>query len=236
DQPTTPTESPAAPLPALAAAAPAPSAPAAPAPTPTPRRGGRPGNSGGKKGRSGPPGNRNAAKSGIYALGSYPKGASYVRRLVGQLKMALENAVQARHGEISLTRAGAIQTACRHEAVAMLAQRWLRLRFKKMGDSDRLNYLKQIATASEARDKAMRSLELEGQEHRSIINLLYGQNGRPPIDVPQAPKTLPAVDGPQPSATAGETSGGSTEAVAGNQDSGHSTSPASNAEIPGGEI
>ncbi len=113
-------------------------------------------------------GNGNAIRSGVYsflATGSYPRGAGYVRRLIGQFRHSLEDTVLQRDGEVSLYDGAVIQSACRHEGRAQLLQRWLRE--VNADDSngnnsiqDRLSILREIGNATDARDKCLKSLRL----------------------------------------------------------------------------
>ena len=124
--------------------------------------GGQPGN----KGNTLPKlANGNAKKHGIYSLGKLPAGASYVRKIIGKFRSELEKAVLDKHGEIDVMRSATIQTACRHEQVALLAGRWLRNHIGEMTHAERLTYLKTVADASERRDKAIKSLEIEKSTH-----------------------------------------------------------------------
>lgn len=120
-------------------------------------------------------GNRNAVTHGIYsflAMGSLPKGASYIRRQLSRLEDALRDAVLDKHGEISLLRAALVQTACRHEGRALLLSRWLRDRAGQMSDHDRMVYLREIGNASDARDRALKALGLDNNG-RDVIDALY---------------------------------------------------------------
>jgi hypothetical protein len=81
--------------------------------------------------------------------------------LIGRLRAALETAVREQSGEVSIVAAATIQSAVRHETVALLAARWLRQRAEAMTDADRLNYARAIAAASDARDKCIKTLGIE---------------------------------------------------------------------------
>ena len=116
-------------------------------------------------GRGAPKNNRNAIKSGVYSFlanGRYPKGAEYVGRLIGQLRLSLEGIVMERESEVTVYNAAVIQSACRHEGRAQLLQRWLRELDKGGSPSiqDRLAILKEIGNASDARDKCLKALGL----------------------------------------------------------------------------
>jgi hypothetical protein len=111
---------------------------------------------------------------GWAAIGSYPKGCSHVRRLVGRMRVELENAVQSLCGSVSLYQAALIQSACRHEGRALLLTRWLRTESdgarKQAGDAsdkpggltvgERLAILKEIGNATDSRDRCIRGLGL----------------------------------------------------------------------------
>ena len=133
-----------------------------------------------------PKGNRNAVRSGVHsflALGRLPKGASYVGRQLNELRRALRAAVEQAHGSVTLSRACAIQSVCRHEGRAVLLGRWLR----EAGGSplaDRLAILHEQAMAVEARDKALRRLGIEHQSGpapgNAYLDALHGQAANAP--------------------------------------------------------
>jgi uncharacterized protein YjcR len=110
--------------------------------------------------------NRSAERHGAWgflALGRLPKGASYIRRLMGELRRELEKAVAATHGEVSLPHAALVTTVCRHEGRAMLLSRYLALESEK-GDgiklAERVSILEAIGRATDARDRAIKQLDL----------------------------------------------------------------------------
>jgi hypothetical protein len=122
-------------------------------------------------------GNLNAQKAGKHsflALGSLPKGASYVRRCMGSLRKVFEQAVLAKRGEISPVEAALINSAVRHEGAAMLLTRWLRKGADTMTDSDRLAYLRDIGRETDRRDKCLKSLRLDGADSNIIAALYSG--------------------------------------------------------------
>lgn len=123
------------------------------------------GDEAGQPNRGGAPaGNRNATTHGSrgwLALGSLPKGASYVRRLLGEMRRRLETAVLDNSGELGAYELAVVQTACRHEGRALLAGRWLRLEGDSLDVSVRLALLNTIGSASDSRDKCLRLLGLD---------------------------------------------------------------------------
>ena len=90
--------------------------------------------------------------------------------------MALETAVMDRKGEISLFDAGLVQTAMRWERHALLAQRWLKKEAANMTHSDRLAFSREVARASESRDRALKELGLARTSHDRVIADLYANS------------------------------------------------------------
>ena len=150
--------------------------------------------------------NRNAVKSGVYsflATGRYPRGASYVGRLVGQLRHALEVIVLERDGQVSVYQAALIQSASRHEGRAQLLQRWLRelgQRPKEDGGSskatkqessvqERVAILREIGNATDARDRCLKSLGLHEKPEEDdawptiVVRNSSGESGN--IQIPE---------------------------------------------------
>jgi hypothetical protein len=136
---------------------------------------------GSSNGRGAPKGNRNAITSGVYAFlanGRYPKGAAYIGRLLGQLRHSLEQVVQSRNGEVSLYQGAVIQSCCRHEGRAQLLQRWLRELDKDERDSsisERVSILKEIGSATDARDRCLKLLKLDHDEHHDVLQAIYSE-------------------------------------------------------------
>jgi hypothetical protein len=112
-----------------------------------------------KKGGA-PRGNRNSLRHGLRAAG-LPKGFAWLERELRTLRKALERAVVEKHGEVDVLAAASISTAIRGEQAARLIGRWLAKECDSMTASDRLNYTREIVKASESRDRAIRSLDLE---------------------------------------------------------------------------
>lgn len=107
--------------------------------------------------------NRNAITTGIYSFfttGRLPRGASYISRLIRAMRAELEAATAAAHGEVSIPAAGLIQSAARHEAVALMLTRSLRLA-TDAPLSDRLAMMKEIRAATDSRDRCIRELKID---------------------------------------------------------------------------
>lgn len=126
-------------------------------------------------------GNRNSTKHGLRALRTStlsrlpcPK----VTRQVLRFRRWLEQETIQVHGKVSLGAELAINTACRFEATALLASRWLRLQGETMSAAERLSYLQAVGVASEKRDKAVDRLDLE-KDTESLYGSLYGATVSP---------------------------------------------------------
>jgi len=134
---------------------------------------------------------RNALKHGLrtLSLGTMPKGASYVGQLSCRFRRDLEAAVMAIKGEISLMDAAYINTACRCERHALLAQRWLRHNAHEMTHDQRLNYSKEIANASMSRDKALGKLGIDKRQDDFKTLYATAQNVSKPEDDTPAEQT-----------------------------------------------
>jgi len=107
-----------------------------------------------------PVGNRNNMRHGLRA-GRLPAGCGTIRRSIDELRRQLEDAVLQVHGEIGIVAAAQIQTAIRFERHAMLSQRWLRMHADTMQPNERLAYSRDIAKASESRDKVIATLRID---------------------------------------------------------------------------
>ena len=175
--------------------------------------GGRPGNSGGKRGRSGPPKNRHAWRHGLRATGALPKDALDIRRAIGKFKRALEAATLQRWGEITVGRWAHISSAVRHELLARLSERYLMqmaddrqaisttatkeangatmkaTTTKVSGGSyaDRGAFLDRISRETDLRDRCIRALDLDGDSRADIFDALY-----------RDPPTIRDVPAPEP--------------------------------------
>src|SRR5262245_1088337 len=122
------------------------------------------------KNKGGAPfGNRNATLSGVrgwLAIGSYPKGAAYVRRIIGGLRVELATAVCATYGEMTKYQAALVQSACRHEGRALLLTRWLRVE-TGLTLLERMAVLKEIGNATDSRDRCLKSIGLDSSPRTS---------------------------------------------------------------------
>ena len=134
-------------------------------------------------------GNRNRTTHGVYgylAIGSLPKGASYIRRLLGQFRASLDSAVQEKCGEIGVYSAALIQSACRHEARAQLLTRWLRTAEGELPLAERLSVLREIGKATDSRDSCLQKLGLDRTEAYDPWAAIYAEPIQPSSAEPEA--------------------------------------------------
>lgn len=145
-------------------------------------------------------------RHGLTIGAKLPAGAGYVARTTGQFRTALESAVVAAKGEITLIDAASIQSAVRWERHALLCQRWLVKEAAELSAGDRLAFSREIARASSERDKCLDRLGIDRNE-QSIFDALYAT---PAVaDVPPDPAPFDAS-----TAAVGVQAGESTERVA----------------------
>jgi hypothetical protein len=137
----------------------------------------------GKPGRSGPrERNQNATRHGMRGS-KLPPGCKYIELQVNSLRRQIEEAVMAAKGEITITDAAAINSILKWERHGKLANHWLRKECDKLSASDRLRFSEAIAKASDYRDRNIRLLGLDRDQHDDLMQELYGR---------RKPKLLPA--------------------------------------------
>lgn len=150
--------------------------------------------------RGAQPANQNALKHGLRSAGSLPAGCGWVTTLVTEIRGVLEDAITERDGVVNDYQRCLIQTSCRWEQHALLAQRWLRENYSKLDHSDRLAYSREIAKASAERDKCLKELELNKTNVHDAMALLYGDVVEPRIEqqpsVESPPKSEPVTAKP----------------------------------------
>ncbi|WP_166820019.1 hypothetical protein [Thalassoroseus pseudoceratinae] len=119
-------------------------------------------------------GNRNRMRHGLHA-GKLPAGCGYIENRLNSFRRKLEDIVMAAKGEVTITDAAHIQTALKWERHGMLALRWLKIEGDSLKPTDKLNFSREIAKASESRDRAIRALNLDRDKQDNIIEILYGK-------------------------------------------------------------
>lgn len=85
----------------------------------------------------------------------------YIVHSSNALRLALEDAALRLYGGIKVQQAAAISTACRAEQNAQLMERWLRME-PELPLRDRIDIRDRIMRATEARDRAIARLGLDG--------------------------------------------------------------------------
>ncbi len=107
--------------------------------------------------------------------GKLPAGCGYIENRLNSFRRQLEDIVMAAKGEVTITDAAHIQTALKWERHGMLALRWLKIEGDSLKPTDKLNFSREIAKASESRDRAIRNLNLDRDKQDNIIEILYGK-------------------------------------------------------------
>jgi hypothetical protein len=117
-----------------------------------------------RKKRGAQVGNANAVKHGARGFPrrfTGPAGSDYRRKLLGQLLERVEAEALAAKGEITVTTAGLIQSVATHEWRRALLHLWVSGEGSQMKPETRLAYLEAIGRASDARDRALKLLDLD---------------------------------------------------------------------------
>jgi hypothetical protein len=97
-----------------------------------------------------------------FSTGRFPAGASYVQRLILQMRRGLEEALAERDGDKTPVWAAAmIQSACRHEGRALLLQRKLVQEAATLTTDQFIALLRDFSQATDQRDKCLKGLRLD---------------------------------------------------------------------------
>lgn len=107
--------------------------------------------------------NRNRLRHGLRAA-QLPREARYIELAINTFRRQLEDTLTDAYGETTIYQAALINSACRHERRAMLAERWFRLSNGELSLADKLQLHKTISDASDARDKCLERLQLNVNE------------------------------------------------------------------------
>ena len=113
----------------------------------------------------------NRLRHGIFAtlpLSELPRPFTYTKRVVNEFRRVLEAVILARDGELSHVAACKIQTACRAERAAQIAERLLRDGWADLTSEQKLAVLDRTVRYSESRDKALAALGLDKRETQDI--------------------------------------------------------------------
>lgn len=127
------------------------------------------------KSEGGQPDNTNAVTHGLKASG-VPKGAAWVLTLIAMFRNQIESGVIAIKGSLGPMDDALTQSAVRWERHALLASRWLREEFAGLTIDQRLSLSREIARASDNRDRCLRELGLSAppEEFSGLGGLLKG--------------------------------------------------------------
>lgn len=131
-----------------------------------------------------PKGNTNGLRTGKRSerfsmrLGSLPPTYRRQERAARELRKELEDATAAVHGGVSLTQAASIASACRWERHALLCLRWIRENVETMDHAQRLAYSREIASASEKRDKCLQALKLDAEDETHLRTTFFSEVAR----------------------------------------------------------
>lgn len=109
--------------------------------------------------RGAPKGNNNGVRHGLKS-GKLPPDARFIEIRCNLFRRGVEKAVLDAKGDIDLCDAAHINSACRWEKHACLCHRWLTQQWKKLKPDDLVTFSREIARASDNRDKALREIGL----------------------------------------------------------------------------
>ncbi len=113
-----------------------------------------------------PTGNHNRVTHGMrMELNELPADCSRIRRERYKMRRVLEDTILERDGTISPYQAATIQTCIRWATHAALAARWLRIE-PNLSIDQKLALSRDIARASESRDRGLKLLDLDKQSGR----------------------------------------------------------------------
>lgn len=131
-----------------------------------------------------PVGNKNGQKHGVRALRdglrhgltayALPKGCRRIGSAVGVFRRALEDAVVAARGNVTVVDSSTINRAIRCEVKARLAARWLSREGDAMSCAERLSFLNAADAGTLGRDRAIADLSLSDQHLAGLWSLANG--------------------------------------------------------------
>ncbi|MBL8830293.1 MAG: hypothetical protein JNM18_25170 [Planctomycetaceae bacterium] len=122
----------------------------------------------------------------------------------------METAVVQKTGGLTPYQAALIQSAVRHEARALLLQRWLKTSIDTLSVADKLAFLRDISAATGSRDTCLRQAGLDRTDSaKTTLDALYNVGGNVTEYEPDDTTPPPAAPSPSPSTPATE---GSTDA------------------------
>lgn len=120
-----------------------------------------------------PRNNYNRMRHGLHA-GKLPADCKYIENSRNKLRRQVETEIVAARGKTTVYDAALIQSLCRHETRAQLLQRWLReseTDGKPLPIPDRAQLLREISSATDARDRCLEKLNLPSDAGDPFANL-----------------------------------------------------------------
>lgn len=123
-----------------------------------------------------PPGNENRVRHGVYswaAAGKVPtsiKGGAHLRSMLRALQAGLLTEVERfKDRPATLYEQAVITSAVRHEGRARLLEKLLAEAWGKMTTVERVAVLKEIGSASDSRDKALKAVGLDERREPKTV-------------------------------------------------------------------
>ena len=117
-----------------------------------------------KHGPGAPLGNKNRTKHGLRASG-LPPGCSYLEGQLASFRRYVRDELESQHGPVELYAEAVLQSAVRHETRALLCARWLRLSGEELDIDKRASLLRDMSSATDARDKCLKILGLDRSQN-----------------------------------------------------------------------
>ncbi|MSR58332.1 MAG: hypothetical protein EXS05_11760 [Planctomycetaceae bacterium] len=135
---------------------------------------------------------RNNLRHGCFAVGKMPAGSSYVAKLLGAMRRQVEAFLIQRDGEVGLMATAVVNELLRHERRALLLSRWLNT--EPLGAADRVSILRDISSATTARNKCLRELGFDAKPKSQDVWACLSQPAKPvqAIAAPPASNTVQA--------------------------------------------
>jgi hypothetical protein len=122
-----------------------------------------------------PTGNTNAVTHGVrsyLATGRLPSGCASIQRARARIRRLLIDEVVRLRKKVTVFDQALVQSAVRHETVALLCAQWLAEK-PDMGLEERLSLMKQLRSATDARDGCLVKLRLDAENESNILDAFY---------------------------------------------------------------
>lgn len=139
-----------------------------------------------------PPDNENRVRHGVFswcAAGRVPlkiKGGAHLRAMLRVLRRGLVLETENVHGRApSIFEQGVIASAVRHEGRARLLEMVVQREWETLAAAERVAILREIGSASDSRDKCLRSIGLDKRPEPLPASLAALLGSLPPLDSPE---------------------------------------------------